>query len=228
MTLEKPGYRLYFNETGSQRVFAARGRFPFKDVVKELRKKTPFYDLINYFEISGGGIKDINVTKSITNVDLSVSQMNFAKKSSVTAPRFGSDETMLAVGVAQMSEYLVPTDVKRLKSGEQLQISTLDNKALVFSLLKNTADMESDVSGADRLSAVLIKADGAKPQFLPILPDIRIAGNGDVVIPKISSVGGVHALATYSVLSEMREVSQGSAKVNQRKTPLGSEFVGQS
>jgi len=142
-----------------------------------------------------------------------VTSLNFNKKASVTAPAIGNDETMLGFGVAEMSEHLIPTDVKRFKSAEQLQISTLDNHGLVFALLKKTADMESEASGADRLSAVLVPAADAKPQFLPILPDIRIAGNGDVVVEKISSVGGVKALATYSVLSEMREVAQGTEKV---------------
>ena len=217
ISLEKPTYQMYFSDSGKHRLFAARGRFPFKDVVKELRNETPFYDLINYFEISGGGVKDVDIIGSITAADISVTSLNFARRASVTAPSIGSDETMLVIGIAEMSGLLFPTDVKKLKSEENRQISTLDNRALVFSLLKKTADMESDSSGADRLSAVLLLADGAKPQFLPILPDIRLAGNGDVLISKINSIGGVNALATYSVLSEMREVSQGTAKVTQRR-----------
>jgi hypothetical protein len=209
---------LYFNESGVQRVFAARGRFPFKDVVDELRNKKKFYDLINYFTISGGGVKDIDVNKSSTQVDLSVKDMNFNVKATVKAPAIRGDETLLAVGVAQMSEYLIPTDVKSLKSGQSMQIAMLDANGMLVSILKKTADLDqSDVAGADRLSAVLIPAANAAPQFLPILANPSLAKNGDMLVQKLNPISGVNAIATYSVLSQIQETTQGSQKVKVNK-----------
>lgn len=213
VTLEKPAYRLYFSEPGVQRVFAARGRFPFKSVVGKLRNNTPFYELINDFTISGGGVKDIDLSKPSTQADLSVKDLNFSSKVKITAPRFSGDETMLAIGVSQNAEFLIPTDVKRLKAGEQMQISTLDAKSLLISILKKTADLESSAAGADRLSAVLIPAENAMPQFLPMLGDPTLAINGDMLVPKMNSVAGVNAIATYTVLSQVQEVVNGKDKV---------------
>jgi hypothetical protein len=214
VTLDKPGYRVYFNEAGFHRVFAARGRFPFKDVVDQMRAKAPFYNLVNYFTIQGGGVKDLNLTRSSTSVDLSVKDLDFKSKVSVQAPSIGGDETMMVVGVAHMAEYMIPTDVKMLKSGQKMSISALDSKGSVFSILKKTADMESISNGSGRLSAVLVPAGaGVAPKFLPMLQDPTLASNGDLLVAKTNSISGVNPIATYAILSQVQETKQGSQKI---------------
>lgn len=214
VTLEKPDYRVYFAEGGVQKIFAARGRFPFKEVVDRLRNNTPFYDLVNYFSISGGGVKDLNLTKTTTQADLSVKDFDFKNKVNVQAPPVSGDETMMVVGVAHMNEYMVPTDVKIMKSNQKLALSTLDKNASVFSILKKTKDMESMAPGADRLSAVLMPAgSGVAPKFLPILADPSLAANGDMLVPKMNPISGVNPIATYAVVSQVQDAVQGAKKV---------------
>ncbi|MGZ3744639.1 MAG: hypothetical protein ACXWRA_12620, partial [Pseudobdellovibrionaceae bacterium] len=214
VVFDKPMYRIYFAEGGPQKVFAARGRFPFKKVVDKLRNNAPFYELVNDFTIFGGGVKDLNLTTPSTDSKLSVNDLDFKNKVNVTAPLIEQDETLMVVGVAHMAEYMIPTDVKLIKSGENLDLSTLDTKGSVFSLLKKTKDIVSDDPNADRLSAVLMPAImGASPKFLPILEDPRLASNGDLLVPPMTSVPGVNAVATYSVLSQVQESLQGNEKV---------------
>lgn len=214
VTLDKPGYRIYFGEGGVHRVFAARGRFPFKSVVDQLKNKAAFYNLVNYFTISGGGVRDLDLTKSSTQVDLSVKDMDFKTKVNVVAPPISGDETMMVVGVAHMAEYMIPTDVKIMKSGQKLSMTALDANASVFSVLKKTKDMETMDPGSDRLSAVLIPAGtGAAPKFLPMMADPRLASNGDMLVPKMNSIAGVNPVATYAVVSQVQEVVQGTQKV---------------
>jgi hypothetical protein len=214
VTIEKPTYRTYFPESGVQKVFAARARFPFKQVVDKLRNKAPIYELVNDFTISGGGVKDINITKSSTQVDLSVTDLDFKGKVNVTAPAISGDETMLVVGVAPMNEFMIPTDVKFIKSGQKQSIATLDNKGSILSVLKKSKDLDSSGPGTDRLSAVLIPAgNGAAPQFLPIMADPSMTGNGDVLLPKMNPISGVNAIATYAVISQVLQSVQGTQKV---------------
>ncbi|MBS1972014.1 MAG: hypothetical protein JSU04_17010 [Bdellovibrionales bacterium] len=214
VTIDKPNYRTYFAEGGVQKVFAARGRFPFKQVVDKLRNKAPMYELVNDFTISGGGLKDLNITKSSTQMDLSVTDMDFKGKVNVTAPAIAGDETMMAVGVAHFNEYMVPTDVKVVKSGQKQSLSTLDNKGSVLSVLKKSKDLDSSGPGTDRLSAVLVPAgNGVAPQFLPIMADPSMAANGDLLLQKMNSIFGVNAIATYAVVSQVLQSAQGAAKV---------------
>jgi hypothetical protein len=214
VTIEKPSYRVYFSEGGVQRVFAARGRFPFKEVVDKIRNNVPFYELVNDFTIVGGGVKDLNLTTTSTQVDLSVKDLDFKTKVNVTAPAISGDETLLVVGVSHMAEYMIPTDVKVLKSGQKLGISNLDAKGSIFSILKKTKDMESNDPGADRLSAVLIPAGaGAAPTFLPIMADPSLTRDGDMLLPKMNPIAGVNAVATYAVVSTVQQALQGTQKV---------------
>jgi len=219
VTIEKPTYRTYFAEGGVQKVFSGRGRFPFKQVVDKLRNRVPMFELVNDFTILGGGLTDLNITKAITQVDLSVTAFDFKAKANVTAPAISGDETMLAVGVAHFSEYLIPTDVKLVKSGQKLSLSTLDAKASVLSVLKKSRDLESNASGADRLSAVFVPAGaGVAPQFLPIMADPTLAANGDMLLPKMNPIAGVNSLATYAVVSQVMQTTQGTQKILANKT----------
>ncbi|MGZ3746218.1 MAG: hypothetical protein ACXWRE_02710, partial [Pseudobdellovibrionaceae bacterium] len=43
--------------------------------------------------------------------------------------------------------------------------------------------------------------------------DPRLASNGDLLVPPMTSVPGVNAVATYSVLSQVQESLQGNEKV---------------
>ncbi len=217
VTIEKPGYRLYFTDPGIKKVYAARGRFPFETVVDRLRAKAEFHELINYFTISGGGVKDINVAKSTTQVNLSVKDLNFTSKARISAPNIASDEMMLAVTTAEMGEYLVPTDVKSFKAGERRDLATLDQNSVLVGILKKTNEIDSNAPGADRLSAVMIPAANAAPQFLPLLEAPSLASNGDMLVPKANLIRGVNAVATYSVVSQQVEVLQGKDKVIMKK-----------
>lgn len=219
VTIEKPDFRIYFDTPGVQKVYAARGRFPFKEVVKELRDKAPFYKLVNYFTIQGGGVKDVNVNKDSIGMDLSVKDFDFKTKVTVTAPAFRGDETMMVFGVSHINEFMFPTDVKVLQPSQKMAVSMLDAKGSVISVLKRIEDLESDASGSDRLSAVLMAAgSGVAPQFLPLMADPALAGNGDLLVPKVNSINGVNPLATYGILSVIQEKIQGKDKVQVNNT----------
>lgn len=211
VTLDKPSYRIYYGNTGVNRVFAARGRFPFKSTVDALRGGAEFYDLINSFSINGGAIRDIEVRSGSTRLDMPTRELNFNQKQDVLAPSFRSDEIFLAVGVANQSGYLIPTDVKKIENGKKLGLNTLPGSELmVLGVLKKTSEMKS--SGG-RMSATLLPfTAGVSPKMLPLIPNPTLQ-SGELLMPKFNTIEGVNPIATYSVLSKEEEVVQGSAKV---------------
>ncbi|CAE80474.1 hypothetical protein AB1A81_12310 [Bdellovibrio bacteriovorus] len=211
ITLDKPNYRIYYGNTGVNRVFAARGRFPFKSTVDALRGGAEFYELINSFTINGGAVRDIDVKSGSTRLDMPTRELNFNAKQDVMAPAFRSDEMFIAVGVANQSGYLIPTDVKKIENGKKLGLNTLPgSEPMVLGVLKKTSEMKS---GGDRMSATLLPfAAGVAPKMLPLIPDPSLQ-SGEILMPKFNTIDGVSPIATYSVLSKEEEVVQGSAKV---------------
>jgi hypothetical protein len=224
ITLDKPTYRIYFNRTGISRVFAARGRFPFKSVVDSLRGGSQFYELINSFKISGGAIRDLDVKSGTNALDIPTGELNFTDSKTVMAPTFPGDEMFIAVGVSNQSGYLIPTDVKNLAAGQKMTLATLPNSdQLYLAVLKKTAEMKS---GGDRMSAAFLPFSQQAPKMLPMIADPTMSSSGELLMPKFNTVDGVNALATYAVLSRQDQVQQGSGKATVA-TPMWEVYANQ-
>lgn len=215
ITLDKPAYRMYFAEKGIQRVFAARGRFPFKEVIDQVRAKTPFYQLINYFTISGGSVKDIDVKSNQNRKDFDVNEIRFTDKLNVKAPALPDGKVFIAAAVADMNGYMIPTDFKKLESNEKMPLAIMKGQPpMIVGVVKNEDEFEG--KGADRLSSVILPfKDGVTPQPLGLIADPRVAADGDLLITRPAVQAGVSELATYGLLSEVREVTlaQGTTKL---------------
>ncbi|MNK12076.1 hypothetical protein D3C87_301330 [compost metagenome] len=222
-TLDKPLYRIYFQQPGVTRVYAARGRFPFKTVVDSVRKGAEFYELINEFKINGGGVRDIEVKSGKTTLDIPVRELNYTEKKEVLAPTIAGDEVFLAVGVANQSGLLIPTDVKKINSNKKMALTVLpEAEQMVLGVLKKAADLKKS---GDRMSATILPlVAGVNPKMLPLIPDPSVR-NGEIILPKFNTIDGVNPIATYSVLSKEIEVVQGSAKVK-LMTPLWDVYAG--
>lgn len=213
ITLDKPVYRVYYGQPGVNRVFAARGRFPFKATVDGLRDGAQFHEMINYFKLSGGAIRDIEVKQGENKLSLPVKELNFTDVKKVASPQINGDETFMALGIASQSGYMIPTDVKKItqtkKSG--IDINMMPNAEQHFlGVLKKTSEMKSRDS---RMSVTLVpyKSD-MTPSLLPLIPDPTLQAD-EILMPKFNSIDGVSPIATYSVLSLEEEVQQGPAKV---------------
>ncbi|WII72345.1 hypothetical protein QJS83_00500 [Bdellovibrio sp. 22V] len=212
ITLDKPTYRIYYGQSGVNRVFAARGRFPFKSTVDALRGGAEFYELINDFKINGGAIRDIDVKSGQTKLDMPTRELNFTEAKSITAPSLRGDELFLAVGVANQSGYMIPTDVKKIAANQKMNLNTLPGaEPFVLGVLKKTAELKN---GGDRMSVTLLPfSNGTAPTMLPLIPDPTMAADGEILMPKFNTITGVNPIATYSILTKEEEVVQGSAKV---------------
>lgn len=211
ITLNKPAYRLYFGDKGQHRVYAAQGRFPFKTVIDEVRSDKKFYELINHFSITGGVIRDVRLTADRSRLDLPVTELKFDEKRAMKAPAIRADEVLIALAAADMSGWLVPTDVKKLASNETMNMSVMKSRtSFAIGVLKRSNEFEAG-PGQDRLSATILPfTAGVKPAMLPLINNPRIASNGDLLLPKPSTISGVKELATYTIFSEVKEIPVGT------------------
>ncbi len=217
-TLDKPAYRTLFEEAGVKHMFVLRGKFPFGDVVDTLRNGGSFVDVINSFEISGGGLRDVTLSSKKTNLDLSTTDLNFTDQRSTTAPVIHADETFVAVATSNRSGYMIPTDIKTLESGKSATLSLLpQSESSLLAVLKKTADLKKNPqANGNPISASLVPfVANTPPSLLPLLAAPRVSPGGDLILPSVSPVSGIAPILTYSVLSQMKQVQDGDDTVTQ-------------
>ncbi len=209
ITLDKPQYRLFFNDKGVQRVFAARGRFPFKQVVDGFRSNKEVFDMINFFTLTGGSIRDVNLTGDSNKLDIPVMDLTFADKKTFKAPQLDSSETMVALTVSDQNGYLIPTDVKRLNSNESVNLTVWNEHPVYLAqVIKNKNEFDTSKPGADRLSAILLPFDEhVTSNYLPLISFPANKGHNLFAIPQVNS--DIHKLATYGLISDVKVEKDG-------------------
>ncbi len=220
ITLDKPVFRSYLPEARTWKMVAAHARFPFEEVVDDLRAGKSFFDVLNYFEFKSASIKDISLSSPSTSQDLSIADTKFDAQLDVTAPRFASSQTMLAVAVADNSGLLYPTDVKKLGPAETRRLVTPKGAAgFVVGALRDS-NAPTSGAGADALS-VVIAANNATTKFefldLPKAPSAKGSTLG--LNPPKSSVGSVTPAATYATLNKIDRVTSGKMQLD-KKSPV--------
>lgn len=213
VTLDKPAYRIYFGQPGVNRLFVARGTFPFKQVVDGVRGGAKLYEMLNVFNLTGGAIRDVNLSKANTPVDLPTNEINFSVKNPVVAPQFRADETFMAAALSGQGGLLLPTDVKKLNAGQKISLNTAPNmEANMLAVLTKTEDLRNNI---DRVSTAIVPMKGTTaPLVLPLINNPTVGAGGlELSMPQFQSVDGVNAIATYAVLSNEIQVQQGADKV---------------
>jgi hypothetical protein len=203
-TLSKPDYRNYFSTSGTQKVLALHGQFPFHKVVDKIRAKTPFYQVINDMTIVGGGLADVNVYGKTQSADIDATSLSFTGHRTIQNENIGAGQFLLGVALAQMQGYLVPTDIKNLAAGSQNSLLTDSNSTMqVLSILKRESEMKGG-SGGDRISAVIVPfKDGVAPQHLALLDDPKVATLTHLEIDRPQVPAHLVALGTYASLQSV-------------------------
>lgn len=225
ITLDKPVFRSYLPEPRTWKMVAAHARFPFEEVVDDLRAGKSFFDVLNYFEFKSASIKDITLSSTTTNQDLSVTDTVFDAKVDVTAPRFPSSQTMLAVSVAENGGLLYPTDVKKLGPTETRRlVSPKGAPGFLVGALRDT-NAPTSGAGADAMSVVISPNTGtSKFEFLEIVKAPIARGSTLGLNPPKSSVASVTPAATYATLSKIDRVTSGSMQID-RKSPVWDVYA---
>ncbi|GIL18760.1 MAG: hypothetical protein BroJett040_25110 [Oligoflexia bacterium] len=204
ITLEKPQYKVQFKTKGVKKVFSARGQFPFKQVVSAMRSNKEFFELINYFSIQGGSLKDVNIANQNTQMDLPVNEMNFTQSRFLVAPAYRTEEALVAAAISGLQGYMFPTDVKNVDAGQMVGLASLPGADInLLAILKRKTELKQG-PGSDRISASFVPfTDRVKPTLLPLMNNPRIMSYHTVQVQHIEPVVGLQPVATYAVLSKV-------------------------
>ena len=217
ITLDKPIYSLYLPSYGTKRLFSTAGKFVFKPVVDELRNGKPFYELINYFNLTGGTLREINVNSPETQLNFPAQELAFNKTVQVKSPKINSDEVFLSLTANEVGGQLVPTGVRKLNSLESADLTTIEGSPLfLVSALKRQSEFMGNAPGGDRISASMLPyvkdLDGA---LLPLIanPTIKTAEGYVVTSPTIAAPSQITRLAVFAAVSDVFDDTVDGKKV---------------
>lgn len=210
VTLKKPEYRLNFKSTGTKKVVALRGQFQMKPVVDELRGNQDFASLINYFDIQGGAVKNINVGRSGSTADIDVTAMNFSNQKRMIAPDFDEqDEVAVGAILNKKDTSYFPSDFKNLAAGQSQSLKVASNSVnpLLLTFLKRKDEL-TKASYTDRVSSSLMPiATSNSPELLPLIENPRILSRHLIQARPPKSPNSITPIATYAVVSSIVQTS---------------------
>lgn len=217
VTLDKPNFRLYFKETGVKQVVALRGQFPLKPVVDEIRNDQDFVALINYFDIQGGSLRDINVRSGGTRQDINVMDMAFNQEKRIQSPVFKDDEACVATFLNLKDNLYYPSDFKNLESGQtqKLKLSTSKDPLLLTFIKKKTETQKKNY--VDRASSSMMPLSLATNELLSLIPNPQIRSRNLVRFQPPRTKTNISELATYASLAT---VTKTVVPLDETQTPL--------
>lgn len=217
LTISKPIYRMVTPTLGPKRFFAVRGQFLFKAVIDELRSGKQFYELLNYFSIQGGGMRDVTLLNSKTNLDIPGNELSFNSKLKVQPASANADEVLILVAVSDIANSLVPTDIKRVTNNGSASLTSLANKpAYVVQVIKKQAELNANKTNSDRTSvAISPYSENTKMDLLPLVdnPSMTNSNGFLITLPALPLKAGIHGLAVSAIISDLSEIQNGTDKV---------------
>lgn len=212
INLEKEKYRMFLDGAGVKRVVAIRGQFPFKDVVKLMRKGAEFPQLMNYFSFVSAGIRDLEVTSDKV-INLPVNEIPFGNPREFVAPTAGKGQIVVGFSLSELSGYYVPADFKRLTSGKISKLKTSQNgQAWLLNILKREVDFNSTNPPSRALSVSLLPFQPkVSTQFIPLFEKPKVGFEGWAITQPAAN-GNLIPMATYSVMSQVINTNRGELR----------------
>lgn len=220
ITLNKPGYRQFFTDSGTHKMTATHCQFPVTDVVDAIRAKKSFFEILNFFDFVGGSVRTAQITASRTNLDIPVGEMSFSPSIPIQAPMFDSKYGMVAISLVDDGGTFFPADLKRVMSKAQATLKFPTQSSAsgeVLSVLKQTANVTVGAI-ADEMSSVMLPSNQSNAiEFLPIVKSPSVSGNTLNMSPPTSA--NIKPVATYAVLSDVQAANSNSSVQLEHKQP---------
>ena len=172
--LNKPRYRTYVRNEGTHKFFAMHGRFPFKQVIDDVRSGKSVFDVVNHFSFVGGGITDISVDKRGARTNLAVDKLTFDTTVAVKAPQFANTKALLSMAMADFNGHLVPTDLKRLLPNQSINLkaTAAANQMYVLHVMTNQQNLAGETP---RMAVMSTNEDTASVMSGEALPEETIS-----------------------------------------------------
>jgi hypothetical protein len=227
LTLTKPTYTKFVSSTGNKKLISMSGRFPFKQVADDLKDGKSFFDVINYFEILSLGNLNVTLNKSMTNANFSAVTLKLDDTTKIRAPAISNEEQALILPMNAVSNYFLPSGIKKLNAFETAEFNTLDNAAVtILSMFKKSPEF-SLRNEQTRLSASFVKPhDATAALYLPLMADPSTLSLYpiNVTTETLVAPNGLYATGTMAVLAEISETvyNQETVKISNPKWEIYS------
>lgn len=207
ITLDKPLYTYYVPQYGKKQLFSAAGKFEFKPAVDELRDGKPFYELVNYFNLSGGSIREIDVQSSTTTLNFPAQEINFAKKVTSKSPTISAEEVFLSLALNEVAGQFVPSSIRQMNSNETAELAVIGSAPVhLVHALKRKAEFMTDVPGNDRISVSFLPfKEGDVASMLPLIegPQVSFRDFFSVTTPQFNKPSRMTELAFSGALADV-------------------------
>ncbi len=226
ITLNKPNYRFYVKQPGSYKMVATHGKFPLKKVIKDLKAKKSMFEIINHFKFIQSGSKNVTLANNISEQNIHVNQNRFSSHLTIKAPRFNSSLAMISIALREDSGLLSPTDLKNLKPGQTMRLTTTstNESKYVASLLRRNniliqgASIYNEIKSQgeknlNEMSLVLQDEEAllSPAEFLPLIPRPRLQ-NKTFTLNAPKETDNIMPLGTYLGLIEIEDIKKGKMK----------------
>lgn len=206
ITIQKEVYRKYFKAPGDKMIYAIRGQFPFKKLIEEMRAGKDFFQVINLFKLTGGAIREVELTPGSNALDIPVNELSFNQTKNYLIPNVGSDESLIVIAASQYKNHLLPTDIKTIDTRGQIPLTVASgSEPTAITVLKKKDD--KNLAGA--LSVSLVPFKNKETTLIPLMPEPILASAYDVKIQTVVAPSEVRPLATYSVLMSVEKKRSG-------------------
>lgn len=209
VTLDKPSYTMPFFFGGTYDLAAVHGRFPFKKVVKKMRKGASIFDVINDFEFKQVGFTKVEVSGSDHKIDLPINHISFDLEKKFKAPEFNKEDILMLISLNEREGGFFPSGIKKVNpeadfalkfaadfDHHMLAVLTQEEKG-ADSVTSLSSDMSIQVMELNKSSAINLLDKVSQPS---------VADEGLNLYPP-ENKEGVHSTGTYLSLTKFNDVA---------------------
>jgi len=216
-----------------------------KQVVDAIRGGKSFFDVINYFQFTSIGGRDLGADDVLSVQDINVNQSPMDATINIHAPAFESSKVMLSLALAQNNGKLAVTDLKRLNPNQSMVLKSsnaLGTRGVLSALMNSSSvDAAPEPAGANdfialdhglnhmfslipnmtaspnfrQLSFVFQNQGDGTPAFMPLIAAPQVS-NGVLQLQAPTLPAGLRVLGTYIVYSDILPGNGGSVKSETR------------
>lgn len=244
--ISKPEYRIPVRQEGVYEMFAAHGKFPFKQVVDSFRRGDSLFKVLNMFTFVGGGQKEVQINgKGAGAQDIPINEMTFDATQTVRAPTLPAGKEMLSLSLVEQGGRLFPTDLKHVDSGKSVTLKMPSSNTKTYSLsvlldqsvanfnaqdpnLVNVLLLQSSPAASfHQMSIALEESNKGTPvEFLDLVPAPQLIQDKLMFQTPQQSLN-IEPIATYVTLSEVVQQNAGSKIPVDKKTRLWEVYAKQ-
>lgn len=227
VTVEKLRYRSYVRKPSKYSYYAAKAKFPFKDVIKELENGKTYFDVLNKIEFLGGAVADVDVVSQKTNLDLDVQSLKFQPLATVRSNAIATGFSQLISVWNEKGGLYFASDAKIFNSNESRQMKAArGNRHILLSIIGAQQKLKSQmVTLKEQMSRAMVELPSsgeARPSHLDLIAEPKFNGSSVTATPP--SASNFQPIGTHIALSDV-DITDTEESYYESKTTLWEVYA---